>query len=77
MPMQNNAPQFTPPPVTKPESVEKSKREAPADNAPKMKKESPQERAVVPPNSSVPANPPGKDDGKKQKKNEPAKSPSP
>jgi hypothetical protein len=77
MPMQNNAPRFTPPPVTKPESVEKLKREAPADNAPKMKKEFPRERAMVPPTSSDPANPPGKDDGKKQKKNEPAKSPSP
>jgi hypothetical protein len=77
MPMQNNAPRSTPPPVIKPDSVERSKREAPADNAPKFKKESPQERAVVPPNSSVPANPLGKDDGKKQKKNEPAKSPSP
>jgi hypothetical protein len=63
MPMQSNAPRSTPPPVTRPESIEKSKRDAPTDNAPKMKKEAPQERAVVPPTSNVPANPPGKDDG--------------
>jgi hypothetical protein len=77
MPMQNNAPRSTPPPVTKPESVKEPKREPPTDNAPKMKKESPQERAGEPPTSDVPANPPGKDDGRKQKKNEPATSPSP
>jgi hypothetical protein len=76
MAMPNNPPRLTPPPVTKPESVEKSKPDASTDNAPKMKKESPQERAVPPRTSNVPANPPGKDEGWKQKKNEPAKSPS-
>jgi len=54
MPMQNNPPRLTPPPVTKPESVEKSKPDAPADNAPKMKKESPQERAAASPTSPSP-----------------------
>jgi hypothetical protein len=77
MPMQNVPSPSTPPPVTRPESMKQTKREAPADTAPKLKKESPQERAVVPPTSNVPANPPGKAEGKKQKKNEPAISPSP
>jgi hypothetical protein len=70
-----SAPRTTPPPMTKPESVEKPKQEAPPpDSAPKTKKEPPQER-VVPP--APPANPPGRDDGKKQKKNEPSTSPTP
>lgn len=76
MPMQNNAPRSTPPPVTRPELMKDSKRELPTDSARKMKKELPQERVVAPPTSNVPANPPGKDEGKKQK-NEPATSPSP
>src|SRR5205085_1235318 len=59
------------PDATKPEaSIEKPKREPPADFAPKMKKE--------PPPANVPVNrPPARDEGKKQKKNEPATSPTP
>jgi hypothetical protein len=52
-------------------SVEKPKHERPADLAPKMKKE--------PPSANAPVNPPPVRDegGKKQKKNEPATSPTP
>ena len=59
-----------PAPDLKPEAaVEKPKHEAPADMAPKMKKEAPP--------ANVPVNPPPRDEGKKQKKNEPAASPTP
>jgi hypothetical protein len=57
-PMPSSAPRTTAPPVTKPESVEKSKRERPADNAPKLNKEPRQERIAPPPTSNVPVNPP-------------------
>jgi hypothetical protein len=75
-PMENSVPRSTPPPVKRPDSVEKSKHGPPADTAPKMKNEPPQER-MAPPASNVPANPPGKGDGKKEKKNEPATAPTP
>jgi hypothetical protein len=53
---------------SKPETaVDKSRHEPPADMAPKMKREQP---PVNPP-------PPARDEGKKQKKNEPATSPTP
>jgi hypothetical protein len=74
--MENSAPRFTAPPVKKPESVDKSKHEPATEGAPKIKNEPPQER-MAPPPTNVPANPPGKNDDKKQKKNEPASSPSP
>jgi hypothetical protein len=61
----------TPPPMTKPEKFEKPKIESPADAGPKLKKEG-QDRMQPPP-----ANPAGKDDGKKQKKNEPSTVPTP
>ncbi|HEX8898498.1 MAG TPA: hypothetical protein VF751_07355 [Chthoniobacterales bacterium] len=77
------APRISPPPApekkhenlpeaTNPNpSVEKPKYERPADLAPKMKKE--------PPSANAPVNPPAARDegGKKQKKNEPATSPTP
>lgn len=59
-------------PDLKPEAaVEKPKHGPPADMAPKMKKE--------PPPVNVPVNPPppARDEGKKQKKNEPATAPTP
>jgi len=61
-----NRPEATNPNV----SIEKPKREPPADFAPKMKKEPPPVNAPVNP-------PPARDEGKKQKKNEPATSPTP
>jgi hypothetical protein len=82
-PMQNSGPPMTTPPPRKPD-LEKPMHEAPPEKVPKIKNEPSQERMVPPPSSNVPANPPGKeanaprkDDGKKQKKNEPATAPSP
>ena len=61
-----------PVPDSKPEAaVDKSKHEPSADMAPKMKKEQP------PANAPVNPPPPVRDEGKKQKKNEPATSPTP
>ena len=61
-----------PAPDLKPEAaVDKSKHAPPADMAPKMKKEQP------PANAPVNPPPPARDEGKKQKKNEPATSPTP
>ena len=76
-PMESSAPRSTPPPPKKPNSVDKSKHERPIDSAPKMKKEPQQERMAPPPTSNVPVNPPGKGDNKKEKKNEPERSPRP
>ncbi|PYJ88246.1 MAG: hypothetical protein DME70_04555 [Verrucomicrobia bacterium] len=60
------------PDATKPEaSIEKPKRQPPAEFAPKMKKEPP------PVNAPVNPPPPARGEGKKQKKNEPAASPTP
>jgi hypothetical protein len=61
-----------PAPDLKPEAaVDKSKHEPSAEMAPKMKKEQP------PANAPVNPPPPARDEGKKQKKNEPATSPTP
>ncbi|PYI90928.1 MAG: hypothetical protein DME97_15460 [Verrucomicrobia bacterium] len=86
-----SAPRVAPPPtpetkhkqpepdMTKPEAtVEKPKKEAPADIPKPKKEQAPQERVVPPaPAPNAPVNPPGRDEGKKQKKNEPATSPTP
>jgi hypothetical protein len=91
-PAPNSAPRVAPPPpppetkrnhpgpdATKPEAaVEKPKKEAPADIPKPKKEQAPPERvAPPPPAANAPVNPPGRDEGKKQKKNEPATSPTP
>ena len=71
VPNQSSLPSAPTPPTTKPDKIEKPRTESPADAGPKLKKEG-QDRLQPPP-----ANPAGKDDGKKQKKNEPSTLPTP
>jgi uncharacterized protein DUF6600 len=67
------------PDSTKPEAAEeRPKREAPAEIPQPRKDRSFERVAPVPPASNAPANPaPGRDDGKKKKKDEPAAAPTP
>ena len=66
-----------PPEPANPEAAEKPKRQTSTEPAKPLKKETPSMERVAP-RANAPANPPpARDDGKKQKKNEPATAPTP
>lgn len=73
LPDQSSLHSAPPPPITRPEKVEKPKIESATDAGPKVKKEV-QERVQPPSTSNPAANAPGKEDGRQKK---PSTSPSP